>query len=266
MKLKILAIGDIIGRPGRDIIKKHLRNLIAKEHINFTIANAENVSGGSGIMPKEADELFASGLNVLTGGDHIWSKKEIVPYIYSCPGLLRPANYPEESPGKGFGIFESSNSATLGVIHVQGRTFMKISADCPFKTAKKLVDTIREKTKVIVVDMHAEATSEKVAFGWYLDGLVSFVFGTHTHIQTADERILPNGTAYITDLGMTGPHDSVIGRRTDRILHRFLTQMPAHYDVATGDIRLSGAIVTIDSTTGRAEEIRRVMIFDNDKS
>jgi hypothetical protein len=263
MKVRILAIGDVVGRPGRTIIKERLPDFVRKELVDCVIANGENLAGGSGLLPSEADELFQAGVSVITGGDHVWGKKEIVPYIDRTPRLLRPANYPADQPGKGHVLFETPSGARIGVLHLQGRVFMNVGCDCPFQTAKRLVAELRPKTSVIAVDMHCEATSEKVGMGWWLDGQASFVFGTHTHIQTADERILPQGTAYITDCGMTGPYESVIGRRIDRVLHRFTTGMPAHFEVATGDVRLSGALATIDVDSGRALEIRRVVILDD---
>ncbi len=263
MKVRLLAVGDVVGKPGRTIIRDRLKEFCAREQVDGVVANGENLTGGSGLMPSEADELFQSGVSVITGGDHVWAKKEIIPYIDRTPRLLRPANYPHEQPGRGHTLFETAGGVKVGVIHVQGRVFMNTHADCPFQTARRLVHELRAATQVIVVDMHCEATSEKVAMGWWLDGLASFVFGTHTHIQTADERVLPQGTAYITDCGMTGPYESVIGRRVDRVLHRFTTGMPAHFEVATGDVRLCGALATIDSDTGRALEIRRVVIHEN---
>jgi len=263
MKVRILAIGDVVGKPGRTIIIDRLHAFCDKELVDAVIANGENLAGGSGLTPQEADELFKAGVNVITGGDHIWAKKEIIPYIDRTPGLLRPANYPLDQPGKGHTVFETRSGAKVGVIHLQGRVFMNTHADCPFQTARRLVNEMKPKTSVIAVDMHCEATSEKIAMGWWLDGHASFVFGTHTHIQTADERVLPQGTAYITDCGMTGPYESVIGRRVDRVLHRFTTGMPAHFEVATGDVRLCGALATVDSDSGRALEIRRVVILEN---
>ncbi|HLF92347.1 MAG TPA: TIGR00282 family metallophosphoesterase [Planctomycetota bacterium] len=263
MKTRILAIGDVVGKPGRTIIAQRLADYCRKELVDCVIANGENLAGGSGLLPSEADELFRAGVHVITGGDHVWGKKEIIPYIDRTPRLIRPANYPESQPGKGFAIVETPSGVKVGVIHVQGRVFMNVPCDCPFQTAERLVKEIKLKTNVIAIDMHCEATSEKVGMGWWMDGKASFVFGTHTHIQTADERILPQGTAYITDCGMTGPYDSVIGRRTDRVLHRFTTGMPAHFEVATGDVRLSGALATIDSGSGLATEIKRVVILED---
>ncbi len=262
MKVRILAIGDVVGKPGRTIIKERLGEIVRKELVDCVIANGENLAGGSGLMPSEADELFAAGVSVITGGDHVWGKKEIIPYIDRTPRLLRPANYPDHQPGKGFVVFETQNGAKVGVIHLQGRVFMNVHCDCPFQVVRRIMNELRPRTSVIAVDMHCEATSEKVAMGWWLDGQASFVFGTHTHIQTADERVLPQGTAYITDCGMTGPYESVIGRRIDRVLHRFTTGMPAHFEVAAGDVRLCGALATIDSETGRALEVKRVVLYE----
>jgi hypothetical protein len=262
MKVRILAIGDVVGKPGRQIILRALPEFCRRELVDCVIANGENLAGGSGLLPAEADELFKGGVSVITGGDHVWGKKEIIPYIDREPRLIRPANYPESQPGKGWTVVETPGGAKVGVVHLQGRVFMNVDCDCPFLTAKKALEALKPHTNVVAVDMHCEATSEKVAMGWWLDGQASFVYGTHTHIQTADERILPQGTAYITDCGMTGPYDSVIGRRTDRVLHRFTTGMPAYFEVATGDVRLCGALATVDSESGRALEIRRVEIRD----
>lgn len=258
MKTRILAVGDIVGRPGRTVLKERLPEFCRRELVDCVVANAENVSGGSGLMPAEADELFAAGVHVLTAGDHVWGKKEIIPYIERTPTLLRPANLPAEQPGRGAAVVETAGGVRIGVVSLLGRIFMNTPADCPFQAARRLVTELKARTPVIVVEMHGEATSEKIAMGWWLDGQASFLFGTHTHIQTADERVLPQGTAYITDVGMTGPYESVIGRRIDRVLHRFTTGMPAHFEVATGDVRLCGALATVDSETGRALEIHRV--------
>ncbi len=263
MKTRILAIGDVVGRPGREIVKERLPEYCRRELIDCVIANGENLSGGSGILPSEADELFKAGVHVITAGDHVWGKKEIIPYIDRMPNLLRPANFPAEQPGRGSTVVETASGVRIGVVSLLGRVFMNVQADCPFQAAKRLVAEIKAKTPVVVVEIHCEATSEKVAMGWWLDGQASFVYGTHTHIQTADERVLPQGTAYITDCGMTGPYESVIGRRIDRVLHRFTTGMPAHFEVATGDARLCGAVAAVDSETGRALEIRRVVILEN---
>lgn len=261
MKINILVIGDIVGEPGRQILKKKLPELIRTKEIAFCVGNAENAAGGAGITPDVAEELLASQIDVLTSGDHIWKHKEIVPYLDRYQRVLRPANYPAEAPGKGFGVYETNHGFAIGVINLLGRTFMP-PTNCPFHTVDQILQSISDQTKIILVDLHAEATSEKVAMGWYLDGRVSLVFGTHTHIQTADERILPKGTAYITDIGMTGPYESVLGRKTERVLSAFTTGMPAHFDVAKKDVRISGLLVSLDTTTGRAFAIERVMIYD----
>jgi metallophosphoesterase (TIGR00282 family) len=258
--IRILGIGDIVGRPGRRVIQELLPELRRARQIDFVVGNGENVSGGSGLRPQEAEELFGAGVDVLTGGDHVWGKRELIPYIDKTDRILRPANYPAEQPGAGFGVYPLRDGLAVGVVHVQGRVFMNIPADCPFKTADAAIEKIRARTPIVVVDFHGEATSEKVAAGWHLDGRASFIFGTHTHVQTADERVLPHGTAYITDCGMTGPYDSVIGRRKDVVIQRFLTQIPAKFDVATDDPRLCGALATIDAATGRAVAIERVML------
>ncbi len=255
--MKVLLIGDITGSPGRKILREELKSLQKKENIDFTIANAENAAGGSGITPAIAEELFSYNIDVLTSGDHIWKKREVVEFIARENRVLRPANYPDDSPGAGFCVYESRNGETIGVVNLLGRVFMQ-AVDCPFRKAAECVEKIKPVTKIIFVDMHAEATSEKVALGWYLDGKVSCVYGTHTHVQTADQRILPNQTAYITDIGMTGPFDSVIGRKKEQVLERFLTQMPTRFEMADADVRINGAIVDIDSTTGRAQSIKRV--------
>ncbi len=257
--MRVLLIGDITGSPGRKIIKARLAKLRAKESIDFTIANAENAAGGSGITPTIAEELFSCGVDVLTSGDHIWKRREIFEIIGREERILRPANYPEAAPGFGWGVYKTKKGEKLGVINVVGRVFMQ-AVDCPFRRVIDCIKEIEKETKIIFVDVHAEATSEKVAMGWYLDGLVGCVFGTHTHIQTADEKILPRGTAYITDLGMTGPFDSVIGRRKEQILERFLTQMPARFEMAESDVQMHGAIVEIDGKTSKAASIKRIQI------
>ncbi len=262
-KIRILAVGDLVGRPGRTLLKERLPEYCRRELVDCVVANGENISGGSGITPPEAEEMFQAGVSVLTGGDHVWTKKEIIPYIDRTPRLLRPANNSPDQPGRGAVVVETPGGVKVAVLHLQGRVFMGPPTDCPFQAARRLAAELRAKTPVIVVEFHAEATSEKIALGWWLDGQVSFLFGTHTHVQTADERILPQGTAYITDVGMTGPHESVIGRKTDKVLHRFTTGMPAHFEVAGGDVRLSGALATIDADSGRALEIKRVVILED---
>ncbi len=256
--MKILFIGDIVGEPGRRAVKELLPKIVKREKVDFVIANGENVAGGSGITPPLAEELFGYGVDVMTSGDHIWKRKEVLEIIESERRLLRPANYPKEVPGFGSTIIESKHGGVnVGVICLAGRVFMQ-PLECPFRTAKEEIAKMKDKARVIVVDMHAEATSEKIALGWYLDGTVSAVVGTHTHIQTADEKVLPNGTAFITDAGMTGPYDSVIGRKKEQILTRFITQMPARFEMAEDDIQLHGVIIEVDEKTGKAESIKRV--------
>jgi len=255
--MKILFIGDVVGAPGREAIKKLVTPLKSELEIDFVIANAENASGGSGITLKVAEELFSSGVDVLTSGDHIWKRPEIFELINREDRILRPINFPSGAPGRGAYVFKSKNGVKVGVINVNGRVFMD-ALECPFKTSLAACEKIKEETKIIILDMHAEATSEKIALGWYLDGKLSAIFGTHTHIQTADEKILPKGTAYITDVGMTGPYDSVIGRKKDDVLTRFLSAIPVRFEVAGDDIQLHGALVEIDEKTGQAISISRI--------
>ncbi len=255
--MNILFIGDIVGLPGREAVRKLLPELKKEFGLGFVIANAENAAGGSGITQKIAYELFDSGVDVLTSGDHIWKKKEIVEVIKSDPRIMRPANFPESSPGRGYNVFNTATGVKVGVINIQGRVFME-ALDCPFRVADKAYEALQKDTKIIIVDMHAEATSEKVALGWYLDGKVSAVLGTHTHIQTADDKILPAGSAYITDAGMTGPYDSVIGRKVEHVLERFLTSMPVKFEVAESNIQLHGVVVDVDEVSGKARSITRI--------
>lgn len=255
--MKILFIGDIVGSPGRDAIKQLLPGLKKEYALDFIIANAENAAGGSGITRKVADELFDSGVDVLTSGDHIWKKSEIFEFINKDTRILRPLNFPDTAPGKGAVVYTLKNGAKIGVINVDGRVFME-PLDSPFKTAHAACDELLRETKIIIVDIHAEATSEKSALGWYLDGKASAVLGTHTHVQTADEKILPKGTAFISDAGMTGPYDSVIGRRVEDVLQRFLTSVPVRFEVADSNVQLHGVVLDIDDKTGRAKSIERV--------
>ena len=255
--MKILFIGDIVGEPGRRAIEELLPGIKKANDVEFVIGNAENVAGGSGVTPSLADELFDHGLDVITSGDHIWKRKEIIDRIESDRRILRPANYPKGSPGFGSTVIKSESGIDVGVINIIGRVFMQ-ALECPFRVAKEEVDRIKSRARVIIVDMHAEATSEKIALGWYLDGQVSAVLGTHTHVQTADEKILPGGTAFLCDAGMTGPLDGVIGRKKEQILARFITQMPTKFEMAENDIWLQGAIVDIDEKTGKANSIKRV--------
>ena len=255
--MKILFIGDIVGSPGREAVNKLLPKLKAVYSLDFVIANAENSSGGSGITQKVAEELFNSGVNVLTSGDHIWKKKEIFELINQEERILRPLNYPAGAPGRGSSIFKTKSGEKIGVINVNGRVFMD-ALECPFKSVLAAQEELARETKIIIVDIHAEATSEKVALGWYLDGKVSAVLGTHTHIQTADEKILPQGTAYITDVGMAGPYDSVIGRKVDDVLTRFLTSIPVRFEVAEENIQLHAVVLDIEEKNGKARSITRI--------
>ncbi len=255
--MNILFIGDIVGEPGRRVIETMLPKIKKREEIAFVIANGENVAAGSGVTPALAAELFDHGIDVITSGDHIWKRKEMVVELGADKRLLRPANYPDGSPGFGYGVFEALPGVYIGVINLVGRVFMQ-PVECPFRVAKNIVDKISDRAGIIIVDMHAEATSEKIALGYYLDGQVSAVLGTHTHIQTADEKILSGGTAFISDAGMTGPFDGVIGRKKEQIIRRFLTQLPTKFEMAEGDIQLHGVILDIDEKTGRANSIKRV--------
>ncbi len=264
MPFRILVIGDVVGRPGRTMIQRKLPGLVKDRAVDFVVANGENAAGGSGILPEHVGELRESGVDVITTGDHIWKQAQIVGFIGGDVPLLRPLNYPPDAAGRGAAVFTARNGRNVGVINLIGRVYLG-PADCPFRTADAAVKALARETPLILVDMHAEATSEKQAISLYLDGRVTAVFGTHTHVATADECIRPRGSAYISDIGMTGPHDSVIGRRTDRVLHRFTTGMFAHFDVATGDVRLSGAIIDADASTGKALSIERIAIRDSDQ-
>jgi hypothetical protein len=260
--MRVLFIGDIFGKPGRRLVHEKLHSLLHEHRIDFSIANIENAAAGFGVTPKIADEFLNSGVDLLTSGNHIWDKSAIIPYLAEQPRLLRPHNYPEATPGNGIFIGNSQCGVRIGVINLQGRVFMP-DIDCPFRTGFEAVENMRKQTPVIIVDFHAEATSEKQAMGWYLDGRVSAVIGTHTHVQTADERILPHGTAFITDIGMSGPHDSVIGSIVDLSIDRFLRQMPNRLEPASGNLRFCGAVIDVDESTGFANSIQRLNIPAN---
>jgi len=261
--MKILFIGDIFAKPGREIVRRVLPALIEQHQIDFVIANAENSAAGFGVTGDIADTLLGYGIDVMTSGNHVWDKKEVLEYIPRQPKLLRPANYPAGVPGRGSYLGRTRTGDPVGVVNIMGRVFMT-PLDDPFAVAVREVETLRAKTRVIVVDFHAEATSEKIAMGWHLDGRATAVIGTHTHVQTADERILPKGTACLTDVGMTGPHDSIIGVVVDNALPRFLTGMPAKFEPATGAGRLNAAIVTADAATGKALRIERLNLSAQD--
>jgi len=262
--MKLLFIGDIVGRPGRDLVKRGLRAIVATHDVNFVIANGENSAAGFGITREIGDQLFSYGVEVMTSGNHIWDKKEALDYIVREPRLLRPANYPAGAPGHGATLVTAANGVKVGVVNVMGRVFLA-NIDDPFTTAAREVARLRaEGAALVFVDMHAEVTSEKIAMGWYLDGQATAVVGTHTHVQTADNRVLPKGTAYLTDAGMTGPHDGVIGVEKEPVIGKFLSGLPARFETATGDPRLNGAIVTADPSTGLATAIERVSLSADD--
>ena len=255
--MHILFVGDIVGRPGRELVRKGLRRLIDRHGIDLVIANVENSAAGFGVTKDIGDTLLEWGVDVMTSGNHIWDKKEAIPYIASEPRLIRPANYPAGVPGRGAYVAQTGDGRSVGVINAMGRVFM-LDIDDPFAAVLREIDQIRHRTRIIIVDFHAEATSEKMAMGWHLDGKVTAVLGTHTHIQTADERVLPNGTAYLTDVGMTGPHDSIIGMQVEPSLGRFLSGMPSRLEPATGNPRLNGVVIEADDHTGRATRITRI--------
>ncbi|MFO7576983.1 MAG: TIGR00282 family metallophosphoesterase [Pelovirga sp.] len=255
--MKLLFIGDIVGRAGRTALGEHLDRLVDRHLVDFIVANGENAAAGYGLTAPVLKELFDCGVHVVTSGNHIWDKKEIYPLLERERRLLRPANYPPGSPGRGTGVFETAAGIKVGICNLEGRVFMK-NLDCPFRAADRLVAELREQAAVILVDFHAEATSEKQALGYYLDGRVSAVIGTHTHVQTADERILPGGTGYLTDVGMSGSQDAVIGNQKEAALERFLTQQPVRLEVAKKDPQLCAVLLTIDEDSGRCSGIERI--------
>jgi 2',3'-cyclic-nucleotide 2'-phosphodiesterase len=261
--VNLLLVGDIVGRPGRELVRRGLRAVIDVHGIDLVVANAENAAAGFGLTKDIGDTLLESGIDVMTSGNHIWDKKEVLEYIKGEPRLLRPANFPAGVPGRGSYVAETGDGRAVGVINAMGRVFMQ-PLDDPFAVVLREIDAIRHRSRVIIVDFHAEATSEKIAMGWHLDGRVTAIIGTHTHVQTADERILPKGTAYLTDVGMTGPHDSIIGMEVEASLARFLTGMPAKFEPATGNARLNAVIVEADERTGRATRIARVSYSESD--
>ena len=256
--MNILFIGDIFGKPGRTLVADHLKDLVERHALDLVVANGENAAAGFGITPRLAEELLATGIDVLTSGNHIWDRREIMEYLPQQPRLLRPANY-VSGPGGGLYRGMTRSGIEYAVLNLQGRVYMGTS-DCPFRTADRLLGELPASTKIRIVDMHAEATSEKISMGWYLDGRVTAVVGTHTHVPTADERVLPQGAAYVTDVGMTGPYDSVIGITKETILQKFLTQMPAKFEPAEGDARLAAVLIQADPQTGRARSIERRML------
>lgn len=257
--MKAIIIGDVVGKPGRAVLTQTLKRLKEQHEAEFVVANVENAAAGAGIIPRVAEEILNAGVDVMTSGNHIYDKKEGIQVIENEPRLLRPANYASDAPGRGVWVGSTVAGTPVAVINVQGRVFMP-PTECPFKTAERIISEIKTRAAVVIVDHHAEATSEKWAMGRYLDGRVSVVVGTHTHVQTADEQILPGGTAYITDLGMTGPHDSIIGVESQLVISKFLRGMPTRFETASKDARLNGVVVEIDERTGKAVSIQRLQV------
>ncbi|MBN2588860.1 MAG: TIGR00282 family metallophosphoesterase [Sedimentisphaerales bacterium] len=259
MKINILCIGDIVGRPGRRILAEKLKALVKELQIDCVIANAENAAGGSGLTSQIYEKLLHSGVNLVTLGDHTYRKREIIPVLEKSDNIVRPANMSDKAAGKNYAIYKTSKGPSIGVVALIGRLFMK-PADCPYNAADKIISQLQQKADIIVVDFHAEATSEKVAMGYHLDGRASICFGTHTHVMTADEKIMKHGLAYITDIGMTGPHDSILGRGVENVLKSFKTQMPFPFEIASHDVKINGILVTVDSNTKKAERIHRICV------
>jgi metallophosphoesterase (TIGR00282 family) len=257
--MKVIIIGDVVGKPGRKILAVTLKRLKEQHEAEFVVANVENAAEGAGVIPKVGDEILNAGVDVMTSGNHIFDKKEVIQYIENQPRLLRPANYAPDAPGRGLWLGSTASGTQVAVINIQGRVFMP-PTDCPFRTADRLLAEIGNRASVIIVDHHAEATSEKQAMGRYLDGRVSVVVGTHTHVQTADEQILAGGTGYITDLGMTGPYDSVIGVESQLVITRFVRGMPIRYHTASENPQLHGVVVEIDERTGKSVSILRLQV------
>jgi metallophosphoesterase (TIGR00282 family) len=261
--IRLLFIGDIVGRPGRELVRQGLQAIVEYHQIDLVIANAENSAAGFGITREIGEQLLDVGVDVMTSGNHIWDKKEALDYIGTEPRLLRPANYPAGAPGNGSYLARTRDGRSVGVVNIMGRVFM-LNIDDPFQVALREIEALKQRTRIVFVDFHAEATSEKIAMGWHLDGRVTAVVGTHTHVQTADERILPKGTAYLTDVGMTGPHDSVIGVEVSAALGRFLTALPQKFETATGNPRLNAVVIEADEQTGRATRIERLSLNAGD--
>ena len=255
--IRLLFIGDIVGRPGRDLVRRGVGALRDYHQVDLVIANAENAAAGFGITRELGEQILDAGVDVMTSGNHIWDKKEAIDYIGIESRLLRPLNFPAGVPGNGSYVARTESGVPVGVINAMGRVFM-LNIDDPFSGLLREIDKVKQRARVVFVDFHAEATSEKVAMGWHLDGRVTAMVGTHTHVQTADERILPKGTAYLTDVGMTGPHDSVIGVDVDAALGRFLNAMPTRFETASGNPRLNGVIIEADEATGLATDIERI--------
>jgi len=260
MPLNIFCIGDVVGRPGRYVMSQVLPGFIRERAVGCVICNAENAAGGSGLTPQLYEKFLRYGVDVLTLGDHIYRRQDLIPLLSQTDRMIRPANLPPVAPGRDFLVYETASGHKVAVISLLGRLYMRQPVDCPYRTVDAVLAKLQRDVKIIAVEMHAEATSEKIALGWHLDGRVSLVFGTHTHVPTADECILPGGTAYITDLGMTGPYDGVLGRRKDRVLKALTTAVPTPFDVAVGDPRMCGILVSVDPATGRAPPIERIRV------
>lgn len=261
--MRLLLIGDIVGKPGRQMVCRALRSLVEREQLDLVVANAENAAGGSGMTPAIYHELIAAGVHVVTMGDHIYRRAELNSLLQTNAQIVKPANFPAEAPGREFTVVSARNGVQVAVFSLLGRVFMR-PVDCPFKAADRVLGRLSPEIKVILLDFHAEATSDKQLMGRFLDGRVSAVLGTHTHVPTADECILPRGTAFQCDVGMTGPYESILGRQIERVMETTLTFNPTPFDVATGDARLSGTIVDVDETTGRATGIRRLVVRENE--
>lgn len=261
--MKLLFIGDIVGKPGRDLVRRGVRPLIERHSLDLVIANVENAAGGFGVTREVVDEMRGAGVDVMTSGNHIWDKKEVLEFIDTQPRLLRPLNYPEGAPGRGIYVATTATGEDVAVLNAMGRVFLPLTDD-PFAALLREIEAVRHRTKVVFVDFHAEATSEKIAMGWHLDGLATAVVGTHTHVQTADERILPKGTAYLTDAGMTGPHDGIIGVEIAPALERFKTALPSRFETAKGNPRLHGVLIEAEVDTGRATSIARLNLSAGD--
>ncbi|KAF1084610.1 hypothetical protein SPSYN_02388 [Sporotomaculum syntrophicum] len=259
--IRIMMIGDVFGRSGRRALKDNVVELVREHKIDLVLANGENAAGGNGITRENAREIFDAGVDVITMGNHVWNKKEIINYLDKEERIIRPQNYPPGTPGMGFGLFKTKNNDVVGVVNMSGRIFMP-ELDCPFRCADQVIPLLREKTSIIIMDFHAEATSEKAAMAYYLDGRLSAICGTHTHVQTADERILEGGTAFITDIGMTGPRDSVIGVKKELVIRKFITQMPQKFEAATGLYQFNAVVIDIQQETGQAVAIKRIQNFE----
>ncbi|WP_243369536.1 TIGR00282 family metallophosphoesterase [Geotalea sp. SG265] len=259
MPVKLLFLGDVVGKPGRQALSYELHRLVDRHFVDLVIANGENAAGGFGLTEETAKDLFGCGIHLLTSGNHIWDKKDALSYIKKEERLVRPANYPEGTPGQGSTIVRTASGVKVAVLNLEGRVFMN-NLDCPFRVADREIARLHAETPIVLVDFHAEATSEKVALGFYLDGRVSAVVGTHTHVQTSDERILPGGTAYMTDVGMCGAFDSVIGVRKEEAIERFLTQLPTKFEVAKKNIRLNAVVIEVDDISGKALSIERISV------